>query len=39
MIHDKRSIKIGCAIAGVMFLAGWGFVVWGLVMATGAQWS
>jgi hypothetical protein len=38
MIHDKRSIKIGCAIAGAMLLAGWFFVVWGLVMATGAQW-
>jgi len=39
MIHDQRSIKIGCAIAGALFLAGWFFVVWGLTMATRAQWS
>jgi hypothetical protein len=38
MIHDRKSITIALCIAGAMFLAGWGFVVWGLVMATGALW-
>jgi hypothetical protein len=39
MIHDRKSITIALCIAGAMFLAGWIFVVQGLVMATGAQWS
>ena len=39
MIHDSRNIIIACCIAGAMFLAGWGFVLWGLVMATGGLWS
>ena len=39
MIHDRKSITIALCIAGAMFLAGWGFVVWGLVMATEGLWS
>jgi hypothetical protein len=39
MIHDKRSIIIALCIAGAMFLAGWGFIICGLVMATGGAWS
>jgi hypothetical protein len=39
MIHDRKSITIALCIAGAMFLAGWIFVVQGLVMATETQWS
>lgn len=39
MIHDSTSVVIALAIAGALFLAGWWFVVYGLVMATEALWS
>jgi hypothetical protein len=39
MIHDTKSVVVALCIAGALFLAGWFFVVWGLVMATEAQWS
>jgi hypothetical protein len=38
MIHDKRSIIIALCIAGAMFLAGWGFIIYGLTMATEGLW-
>lgn len=34
MIHDLKSIIIACCIAAVGALAGLGFVVWGLTMAS-----
>jgi hypothetical protein len=39
MIHDQRSIIIACCIAGALFLAGWGFIIYGLTMATEGLWS
>jgi hypothetical protein len=38
VIHDKRSIIIALCITGAMLLAGWGFVIYGLTMATGGLW-
>lgn len=37
-MHDKRSLIVAYCIAGAMLLASWGFVVWGLTMATEGLW-
>jgi hypothetical protein len=39
MIHDSKSIIVALCIAGALFLAGWGFIIYGLTMATEGLWS
>lgn len=34
-----KSVFIACCIAGAVFLAGWGFVIYGLTMATKGAWQ
>lgn len=38
MIHDPKSIIIAFCIAGVIFLAGCGFIAYGLALAMGGLW-